>query len=133
MAELFATSKQTISYHVINILKKNELTDSSVVKEYLTTAADGKSYNTVFYSLEMIIAVGYRVRGVRGTQFRQWATRHLSEYLVKGFVIDDERLKNPDGRPDYFDELLARIRDIRASEKRFYQKNSRFVLTEQRL
>lgn len=133
MAELFATSKQTISYHVINILKENELTESSVVKEYLTTAADGKSYNTVFYSLEMIIAVGYRVRGVRGTQFRQWATRHLSEYFVKGFVIDDERLKNPDGRPDYFDELLARIRDIRASEKRFYQKKSRFVLTEQRL
>lgn len=92
MAELFATSKQTISYHVINILKENELTESSVVKEYLTTAADGKSYNTVFYSLEMIIAAGYRVRGVRGTQFRQWATRHLSEYLVKGFVIDDERL-----------------------------------------
>ena len=133
MAELFATSKQTISYHVINILKENELTESSVVKEYLTTAADGKSYNIVFYSFEMIIAVGYRVRGVRGTQFRQWATRHLSEYLVKGFVIDDERLKNPDGRPDYFDELLARIRDIRASEKRFYQKKSRFVLTEQRL
>ena len=107
MAELFATSKQTISYHVINILKENELTESSVVKEYLTTAADGKSYNTVFYSLEMIIAVGCRVRGVRGTQFRQWATRHLSEYLVKGYVIDDERRKNPDGRPDYFDELLA--------------------------
>lgn len=126
MAELFATSKQTISYHVINILKENELTESSVVKEYLTTAADGKSYNTVFYSLEMIIAVGYRVRGVRGTQFRQWTTRHLSEYLVKGFVMDDERLKNPDGRPDYFDELLARIRDIRASEKRFYQK--KFVI-----
>ena len=122
MAELFATSKQTISYHVINILKENELTESSVVKYSLTTAADGKSYNIVFYSLEMIIAVGYRVRGVRGTQFRQWATRHLSEYLVKGFVIDDERLKNLDGRPDYFDELLARIRDIRASEKRFYQK-----------
>ena len=122
MAELFATSKQTISYHIINILKENELTESSVVKEYLTTAADGKSYNIVFYSLEMIIAVGYRVRGVRGTQFRQWATKHLSEYLVKGFVMDDERLKNPDGRPDYFDELLARIRDIRASEKRFYQK-----------
>lgn len=122
MAELFATSKQTISYHIINILKENELTKSSVVKEYLTAAADGKSYNIIFYSLEMIIAVGYRVRGVRGTQFRQWATKHLSEYLVKGFVMDDERLKNPDGRPDYFDELLARIRDIRASEKRFYQK-----------
>ncbi len=122
MAELFATSKQTISYHVINILKEKELHENSVVKEYLTTAADGKNYNVVFYSLEMIIAVGYRVRGVRGTQFRQWATEHLTEYLVKGFTMDDERLKNPDGRPDYFDELLLRIRDIRASEKRFYQK-----------
>ena len=122
MAELFATSKQTISYHIINILKDNELAEKSVFKEYLTTAADGKNYNVVFYSLEMIIAVGLRVRGLRGTQFRQWAIDHLTEYLVKGFTIDDERLKNPDGRPDYFDELLARIRDIRASEKRFYQK-----------
>lgn len=122
MAELFATSKQTISYHIINILKENELQEPSVVKEFLTTAADGKNYNVIFYSLEMIIAVGYRVRGIRGTQFRQWATEHLTEYLVKGFTMDDERLKNPDGRPDYFDELLARIRDIRASEKRFYQK-----------
>ena len=122
MAELFATSKQTISYHIINILKEKELHENSVVKEYLTTAADGKNYNVVFYSLEMIIAVGYRVRGIRGTQFRQWATEHLTEYLVKGFTMDDERLKNPDGRPDYFDELLLRIRDIRASEKRFYQK-----------
>lgn len=122
MAELFATSKQTISYHIINILKERELVEKSVVKEYLTTAADGKNYNVVFYSLEMIIAVGYRVRGIRGTQFRQWATEHLTEYLIKGFTMDDERLKNPDGRPDYFDELLARIRDIRASEKRFYQK-----------
>jgi hypothetical protein len=122
MAELFATSKQTISHHIVNILKEKELHQDSVVKQYLTTAADGKNYNVVFYSLEMILAVGYRVRGVRGTQFRQWATRHLSEYLVKGFTMDDERLKNPDGRPDYFDELLERIRDIRASEKRFYQK-----------
>ena len=122
MAELFATSKQTISHHILNILKERELNQNSVVKEYLTTAADGKNYNVVFYSLEMIIAVGYRVRGLRGTQFRQWATEHLTEYLVKGFTMDDERLKNPDGRPDYFDELLARIRDIRASEKRFYQK-----------
>ena len=103
-------------------MKERELSKDSVVKEFLTTAADGKNYNVVFYSLEMIIAVGYRVRGLRGTQFRQWATEHLTEYLVKGFTIDDERLKNPDGRPDYFDELLARIRDIRASEKRFYQK-----------
>ena len=122
MAELFATSKPNISMHISNILKENELYKDSVVKEFLTTAADGKNYNVVFYSLEMIIAVGYRVRGIRGTQFRQWATDHLTEYLVKGFTMDDERLKNPDGRPDYFDELLARIRDIRASEKRFYQK-----------
>ena len=122
MAELFATSKQNISMHIANILKEKELNDFSVVKSFLTTAADGKNYNVVFYSLEMIIAVGYRVRGVRGTQFRQWATEHLTEYLVKGFTMDDERLKNPDGRPDYFDELLLRIRDIRASEKRFYQK-----------
>ena len=122
MAELFATSKQLISHHIANILKEKELDQISVVKQYLTTAADGKNYNVVFYSLEMIIAVGYRVRGVRGTQFRQWATEHLTEYLVKGFTMDDERLKNPDGRPDYFDELLLRIRDIRASEKRFYQK-----------
>ena len=122
MAELFATSKPNISMHIANILKERELNEISVVKNYLTTAADGKNYNVVFYSLEMIIAVGYRVRGIRGTQFRQWATEHLTEYLVKGFTMDDERLKNPDGRPDYFDELLARIRDIRASEKRFYQK-----------
>ena len=122
MAELFATSKPNISMHIANILKENELRRDSVVKDFLTTAADGKNYNVIFYSLEMIIAVGYRVRGVRGTQFRQWATEHLTEYLVKGFTMDDERLKNPDGRPDYFDELLLRIRDIRASEKRFYQK-----------
>ena len=122
MAELFATSKPNISMHIANVLKERELNEVSVVKNYLTTAADGKNYNVVFYSLEMIIAVGYRVRGIRGTQFRQWATEHLTEYLVKGFTMNDERLKNPDGRPDYFDELLARIRDIRASEKRFYQK-----------
>ena len=122
MAELFGTSKQSISHHIVNILKEKELDTDPVVKHYLTTASDGKQYDVVFYSLEMILAVGYRVRGVRGTQFRQWATRHLSEYLVKGFTMDDERLKNPDGRPDYFDELLERIRDIRASEKRFYQK-----------
>ena len=122
MAELFATSKPNVSMHIANILKEKELNKESVVKDFLTTAADGKNYNVVFYSLEMILAVGYRVRGVRGTQFRQWATRHLTEYLVKGFTMDDERLKNPDGRPDYFDELLERIRDIRASEKRTYQK-----------
>lgn len=122
MAELFATSKQNVSFHIASVLKDRELDVNSVVKDYLTTAADGKSYNVKFYSLEMIMAVGFRVRSVRGVQFRQWANRHLTEYLRKGFVIDDERLKNPDGRPDYFDELLARIRNIRASEKRFYQK-----------
>ena len=121
MAELFAVSKMNVSHHIANILKEGEL-DGPVVKQYFTTATDGKQYNVTYYALEMILAVGFRVRGVRGTQFRQWANAHLSEYLVKGFTMDDKRLKNPDGRPDYFDELLARIRDIRASEKRFYQK-----------
>ena len=122
LAELFATSKQAISYHIDNILVDNELAANQVVKDYLTTASDGKQYTIKFYSLEMILSVGFRIRNPRGVQFRQWANRNLSEYLRKGFIIDDERLKNPDGRPDYFDELLARIRDIRASEKRFYQK-----------
>ena len=122
LAELFATSKQNISLHINNILKDKELDVNSVVKYSLTTASDGKTYKMLFYSLEMIMAIGFRVRSVRGVQFRQWANRNLREFLQKGFMIDDERLKNPDGRPDYFDELLARIRDIRASEKRFYQK-----------
>lgn len=121
LAELFDTSKQNVSLHIKNILEEGELLPESVVKEYLTTAEDGKNYKTKHYSLHMILAVGYRVRSPRGTQFRQWATAHLAEYLVKGFVMDDERLKNPGGW-DHFDELLARIREIRASEKRFYQK-----------
>ena len=122
LAELFATSVQNISLHVINILKDKELDENSVVKEYLITAADDKQYNVMFYSLDMILAIGFRVRSKRGTQFRIWANQHLKEYMIKGFTMDDDRLKNPDGRPDYFDELLERIRDIRASEKRFYQK-----------
>lgn len=122
LAELFDTSIPNISMHISNILKEGELRQNSVIKEYLTTASDGKDYNVTFYSLDMILAIGFRVRSKRGTQFRIWANRNLKEYMVKGFVIDDERLKNPDGRPDYFDELLERIRDIRASEKRFYQK-----------
>lgn len=124
IAELFATTKQNVSLHVANVLKEGELTADSVVKESLTAAADGKKYRTKLYRLEMILAVGYRVKGHRGTQFRQWATGRLSEYLVKGFAMDDERLKNPPGpgHTDYFDELLARIRDIRSSERRFYQK-----------
>ena len=122
LAELFDTSVPNISMHISNILKEGELSVSSVIKEYLTTASDGKEYKATFYSLEMILAIGFRVRSKRGTQFRIWANRNLKEYMVKGFVMDDERLKNPDGRPDYFDELLERIRDIRSSEKRFYQK-----------
>lgn len=122
IAELFDTSKQNIGQHIAKILQENELRKNSVVKDYFTTAADGKKYNVTFYSLEMILAIGFRVRSKRGTQFRIWANQNLKEFMVKGFVMDDERLKNPDGRPDYFDELLARIRDIRASEKRFYQK-----------
>ena len=122
MAELFDTSVPNISMHVSNILKDKELNKNSVVKDFLTTAADGKKYNVTFYALDMILAVGFRVRSKRGTQFRIWANRNLKEYMIKGFVMDDERLKNPDGRPDYFDELLERIREIRASEKRFYQK-----------
>jgi len=108
--------------HITNILNEKELEENSVIKNYLTTASDGKNYEVAFYSLDMILAIGFRVRSKRGTQFRQWANRNLKEYMIKGFVMDDDRLKNPDGRPDYFDELLARIRDIRASEKRFYQK-----------
>ena len=122
LATLFDTSVPNISMHISNILEENELYKNSVIKDYLSTAADGKNYKVTFYSLDMVLAIGFRVRSKRGTQFRQWANSHLKEYMVKGFLMDDDRLKNPDGRPDYFDELLARIRDIRASEKRFYQK-----------
>jgi hypothetical protein len=122
MAELFDATKQNISLHLKNLFEDGELDTDSVVKESLTTAADGKRYSTLLYNLDAILAVGYRVRSKRGVQFRRWASTVLKELLLKGFVMDDERLKNPDGRPDYFDEMLARIRDIRASEKRFYQK-----------
>jgi hypothetical protein len=122
LAELFDTSKQNIGQHIVKILEDNELDEISVVKNYFTTAADGKQYNVTFYSLDMVLAIGFRVRSKRGTQFRIWANKNLKEYMIKGFVMDSERLKNPDGRPDYFDELLEQIRDIRASEKRFYQK-----------
>ncbi len=122
MAKLFDATKQNISLHLKNIFEDGELDADSVVKESLTTAADGKRYQTQLYNLDAILAVGYRVRSPRGVQFRRWASTVLKEYLTKGFVMDDERLKQPDGRPDYFDEMLARIRDIRASEKRFYQK-----------
>lgn len=122
IAELFDTSKQNIGLHIKNIIKESEISQESVVKDYLTTASDWKNYNVTFYSLKMILAIGFRVKSFRGTQFRQWAIENLQEFMVKGFIIDDERLKNPNWRTDYFDELIARIRDIRSSEKRFYQK-----------
>ena len=120
IAELFQATKQNISLHVRNILAEGELQVGSVVKEYLTTALDGKTYRTLHYSLPMILAIGFRVRSLRGTQFRRWATASLSEYLVKGFVMDDAKLKDP--AADYFEQLVARIRDIRSSEKMFYRK-----------
>lgn len=122
MAELFNVQKAAISKHLKNLFEDGEVDKNSVVSILETTAADGKKYKVAFYSLDMILAVGFRVRSPRGTQFRRWANSVLKEYLQKGYILDVERLKNPGGRPDYFDELLAKIRDIRASEKRFYQK-----------
>ncbi|MBU0504576.1 virulence RhuM family protein [bacterium] len=123
MADLFQTTKQNISLHLKNIFEDDELEENQVVKESLTTATDGKNYVTKFYNLEAIIAIGYRVRSKRGTQFRRWATERLNEFLVKGFTMDDDRLKQVTNiGDDYFDEMLERIRDIRSSEKRFYQK-----------
>lgn len=122
MAELFNVQRAAISKHLKNLFEDGEVDKNSVVSILETTAADGKKYKVAFYSLDTILAVGFRVRSPRGTQFRRWANSTLKEYLQKGFVLDSERLKNPDGRPDYFDELLEKIRDIRASEKRFYQK-----------
>jgi len=122
MAELFQTTKQNVSLHTKNIFEEGELNRDSVVKEFLTTAADGKSYKTLYYNLDMIISVGYRVKSSIATRFRQWATQRLREYIIKGFALDDERLKNPDQPFDYFDEVVRRIQDIRTSERRFYQK-----------
>lgn len=123
MAELFGTTKQNISLHLKNIFAEEELTENSVVKDFLTTASDDKIYQTKFYSLDAIIAVGYRVNSKRATKFRIWATKVLQEFIVKGFAMDDERLKQiKHFGKDYFEELLERIREIRASERRFYQK-----------
>ncbi len=120
IAALFERDKSVISRHLKTIFDDGELDRRSVVAEFATTAADGKTYQVEHYNLDAVLAVGYRVRSPRGVQFRRWATTTLREYLVKGFVMNDERLKDP--AFDYFDELLERIRDIRASEKRFYQK-----------
>jgi hypothetical protein len=125
MAELFAATKQNISLHLKNVCEDGELDSAATVKESLTVQIEGSrevQRPVTLYNLDAILAVGYRVRSPRGVQFRRWASTILKEYLLKGFVMDDERLKNSDGRPDYFDEMLERIRDIRASEKRFYQK-----------
>jgi len=122
MAELFHTTKQNIGQHIKNIFNEGELDEISVVKNIFTTASDGKKYNTKFYNLDLIISLGYRIKSHVATKFRQWATKQIKEYIVKGFVLDDERLKNPDTPFDHFDELLRRIQDIRTSEKRFYQK-----------
>ena len=111
-----------MNMHLRNIFAEGELQADSVIQEFLITAADGKNYTTKFYNLDAIISVGYRVKSAVATRFRIWATQKLREYIVKGFVLDDERLKNPDRPFDYFDELLRRIQDIRTSERRFYQK-----------
>lgn len=121
MAELFQTSIPNVSMHIRNVFAEGELQPASVVKEFLIAAADGKNYQTKFYNLDVIISVGYRVKSHRGTQFRIWATQRLREYIVKGFAMDDERLKRAGGG-NYFEELLSRIRDIRSSEKIFWRK-----------
>lgn len=122
MAELFQKDVRTINEHIQNVFAEGELSPESVIRKFRITAADGKIYETQHYNLDVIISVGYRVKSSRGTQFRIWATQRLREYIVKGFTMDDERLKNPpgEGHVDYFDELLERIRDIRASERRVY-------------
>ena len=123
MAKLYDTTKQNISYHLNNIFKEEELNKNSVVKDFLTTAKDGKKYNVLHYNLDAIIAVGYRINSKKATEFRIWATKVLKEYIKKGFVLNTELLKNgPKFGKDYFDELLVKIKEIRASERRFYQK-----------
>ncbi len=122
LAELFQVTVPTINEHIKNVFKEGELEENSVIRKFRITASDGKTYETNFYNLDLIISVGYRVKSSIATAFRQWATARLREYIVKGFVLDDERLKNPDLPFDYFEELLQRIQDIRTSEKRFYRK-----------
>ena len=120
MVELYQSSKANISEHISHVFEEGELVEDAVVRKFRTTGSDGKNYNTLHYNLDIIISVGYRVKSLRGTQFRQWATKRLNEYIRKGFALDDERLKNGGGR--YFRELLQRIRDIRSSERNLYQQ-----------
>lgn len=121
MVELFQSSKSNISEHISHLFEDGELNENSVVRNFRTTGTDGKNYNVKYYNLDVIISVGYRVKSLRGTQFRQWATQRLKEYLIKGFILDDERLKNLGGG-NYWKELLDRIRDIRSSEKVLYRQ-----------
>ena len=121
LCELYQTSKSNISEHIKHIFEEEELDEESAVRKFRTTASDGKSYNTTFYNLDMIIALGYRIKSVIATRFRQWATQRLKEYMIKGFTLDDERLKKLGGG-GYWKELLERIRDIRATEKVFYRQ-----------
>ena len=121
MAKLFDTTKQNISLHIQNIFKEGELEENSVVKDSLTTASDGKNYKTKLYNLDVVISVGYRVKSIRGTQFRIWANKLIKEYLIKGYNLDTDRMKN-NGGGVYFEELLEKIRDIRSSEKVFWRK-----------
>lgn len=125
LADLFQTTKQNIGQHIKNVLKEKELPEISTVKKFFTVQKEGNrevSRDVEYYNLDMIISVGYRVKSSVATIFRQWATKRLSEYVTKGFILDDERLKNPDLPFDYFEELTRRIADIRTSEKRFYRK-----------
>lgn len=122
LTELFGKAKGTISEHIKHIFEDSELTEDSVVRYFRTTAADGKQYEVAHYNLDMVLALGFRVRSPVGVRFRQWANDKLKEYIVKGFVLDDVRLKNPGKGRDYFDELTRRLQDIRTSERRFYQK-----------
>ena len=122
IADLFQRERSVITKHIRNIFEEGELVEEAVCANYAQTAADGKTYQTAYYNLDVIIAVGYRVKSHRGTQFRQWATQRLREYIVKGFTLDDERLKEGGTRNEYFDELLQRIREIRLSERNFYRK-----------
>ncbi|MCR4322067.1 MAG: virulence RhuM family protein [Candidatus Brocadiaceae bacterium] len=122
MAELFAKGRSTITEHIQNVFKENELDEKSVCREFRRTGSDGKEYAVKHYNLDVIISVGYRVKSPRGTQFRIWATQRLKEYIIKGFTLDDERLKQGGQKARYFQELLQRIRDIRSSDRNFYQK-----------
>lgn len=122
MAGLFEKGRSTITEHISNIFKESELEEISVCREFRRTGTDNKEYNVKYYNLDVIISVGYRVKSLRGTQFRIWATQRLKEYIIKGFTIDDDRLKQGGSGNRYFEELLQRIRDIRSSERNFYQK-----------